>query len=132
MQNAIARFTRYLECRFPERSTSKHYSSDLKIFARFVGDKQPREIKVKTTQYRTNWVGINAFVEDQNRQQLKPNTINRRLASLSSFFQFLILEEDDDNVECARHSATGKTLSVGSDTIFSAGDTCRVTCRMML
>ena len=123
MQNAIARFTRYLECRFPERSTSKHYSSDLKIFARFVGDKQPREIKVKT---------INAFVEDQNRQQLKPNTINRRLASLSSFFQFLILEEDDDNVECARHSATGKTLSVGSDTIFSAGDTCRVTCRMML
>ena len=51
MQNAIARFTRYLECRFPERSTSKHYSSDLNIFARFVGDKQPREIKVKTTQY---------------------------------------------------------------------------------
>ena len=101
MQNAIARFTRYLERRFPERSTSKHYSSDLKIFARFVGDKQPREIKVKTTQYRTNWVGINAFVEDQSRQQLKPNTINRRLATLSSFFQFLILEEDDDNVECA-------------------------------
>ena len=122
MQNAIARFTCYLECRFPARSTSKHYSSDLKIFARFVGDKQPREIKFKT---------INAFVEDQGRQQLKPNTINRRLATLSSFFQFLILEEDDDNVECARHSATGKTLSVGSDTIFSAGDTCRVTCRMM-
>ena len=123
MQNAIARFTHYLERRFPERSTSKHYSSDLKIFARFVGDKQPREIKVKT---------INAFVEDQSRQQLKPNTINRRLATLSSFFQFLILEEDDDNVECARHSATGKTLSVGNDTTFSAGDTCRVTCGMML
>ena len=123
MQNALARFTHYLECRYPERSTSKHYSSDLKIFARFVGDKQPREIKVKT---------INAFVENQSRQQLKPSTINRRLATLSSFFQFLILEEDDDNVECARHSATGKTLSVGSDTIFSAGDICRVTCGMML
>ena len=79
MQNAIARFTRYLECRFPERSTSKHYSSDLKIFARFVVDKQPRKIKFKT---------INAFVEDQCRQQLKPNTINRRLATLSGLPTF--------------------------------------------
>jgi site-specific recombinase XerD len=88
-----------LERRFPDRSTSKHYISDLSIFSRFVGDKSPREITVKM---------IDDFVQEQVTQQLKPATINRRLSAISSFFNFLLDEAEDDTwhnpVRWKRHS----------------------------
>ena len=46
-----------------------------------------RNVTVKT---------IDAFVVAQSNQHLKPKTINRRLAALASFFQFLISEAEDD------------------------------------
>ena len=87
MDEAIAKFRCYLEGRYPGRSTAKHYSSDLFIFYQFVGDISPTEITVKM---------VDEFVQSQSQQGLKGATINRRLASLSSFFDFLIDEAEDD------------------------------------
>lgn len=99
MKTAIANFKAYLERRYPHGSTTKHYISDLTIFRRFVGEKSPREITVKT---------IDAFVQAQQAEKLKPATLNRRLSALSSFFEFLIAEAEDDTwrnpVHWKRHS----------------------------
>jgi site-specific recombinase XerC len=39
---------------------------------------------------------IDQFVQDQSQQGKKAATINRRLSSLSSFFDFLIDDTEDD------------------------------------
>lgn len=88
MKSAIKRFETYLKRRYPDRSTAKHYLSDLKIFHQFVGDKEPREITVKT---------IDSFIEAQQAEGLQASTINRRLSSLASFFDFLSLEAEADD-----------------------------------
>ena len=88
MQPELARFERYLKQRYPGRSTRKHYISDLRIFQRFVGDITPRMINSQT---------ISAFVEAQSQEGLRATTINRRLSSISSFFQFLSFEAEDDD-----------------------------------
>lgn len=76
MDEAIARFKSYLERRYPDRSTAKHYVSDLMIFSQFVNDDvSPKEIGPKV---------IDEFVQAQNQQGKKGATINRRLASLVS------------------------------------------------
>ena len=87
MKTEIEKFKQYLEQRYPERSTAKHYISDLRIFGRSVNYISPKEIKPKL---------IDEFVQEQSRQGKKGETINRRLASLSSFFDFLIEEAEDD------------------------------------
>lgn len=87
MKAEISRFKQYLEQRYPGRSTFKHYVSDLTVFSQFAGEQSPKEINVRT---------IDAFVEAQSQQKLKPATINRRLAALSSFFEFLMAEAEDD------------------------------------
>ncbi len=99
MKTAIASFKIYLQRRYPERSTAKHYISDLNIFNQFVGQKLPREINVKT---------IDAFVQAQQVEKMKPSTVNRRLSAISTFFEFLIAETEDDTwrnpVRWKRHS----------------------------
>jgi site-specific recombinase XerD len=88
MKSAIKRFETYLKRRYPARSTAKHYLSDLRIFNQFVGDKDPREITVKT---------IDSFIEAQQAEGLQASTINRRLSSLASFFDFLSLDAEADD-----------------------------------
>ena len=88
MKDAIERFKQYVEQRYPNRSTSKHYMSDLSIFSKFAGDVSPKEITPKL---------IDQFVQKQSQQGKKGSTINRRLSSLSSFFDFLIEETEDDS-----------------------------------
>ena len=99
MKDKIDRFKQYVEQRYPDRSTSKHYMSDLAIFHRFVGDVAPQTITPKM---------ISDFVETQSNKGLKGATINRRLSALSSFFEFLIFEAEDDDwsnpVQWKRHS----------------------------
>lgn len=87
MNQAIERFKSYLERRYPGRSTTKHYLSDLSIFQQFVGDKSPREITAKM---------IDEFMQSQSQQGLQVATLNRRLATLASFFDFLITETEDE------------------------------------
>jgi len=81
MQDAIADFRRYLDRRYPGRSTRKHYISDLTIFQRFVGDVSPQAVTART---------IDQFVQRQSDQGLKATTINRRLSAIASLFEFLI------------------------------------------
>lgn len=99
MDKAIAKFRCYLEQRYPGRSTAKHYISDLLIFRQFVGEISPKEITVKM---------VDQFVQSQSQQGLKAASLNRRLATLSSFFDFLIDEAADDlwqnPVRWKRHS----------------------------
>ena len=88
MKDAINRFKQYVEQRYPDRSTSKHYMSDLAIFHQNVGNVHPKTITAGM---------ISDFVEAQSNQGLKGSTINRRLSALSSFFEFLIFESEDDD-----------------------------------
>ena len=86
MDEAIREFERYVNRRYPGRSTAKHYVSDLQIFRSFVG-KPAREV--------TRW-DVDRFVEDQLAQGRSATTVNRRLACLHHFFEFLADEADDD------------------------------------
>lgn len=99
MQSALSNFKRYLERRYPGRSTSKHYMSDLGIFSEFVGTDGLRTVTAKK---------IDEFVQRQSEQGLKAATINRRLSAISSFFDYQISEAADDRwqnpVDWARHS----------------------------
>jgi site-specific recombinase XerD len=88
MDQAIAKFKDYLERRYPDRSTAKHYISDLLIFRQFAGPVKPPEITAKM---------VDEFVQAQSQQGLKPATLNRRLASLASFIDFLIDEAEADD-----------------------------------
>ncbi len=99
MKESIAKFKKYLESRYPGRSTTKHYMSDLTIFCQTVETSTPRNVTLKT---------IDAFVQAQHEQGLKPATINRRLSAIASFFDYFIIESEDDNwrnpVHWSRHS----------------------------
>jgi site-specific recombinase XerD len=86
MDEAIREFERYVNRRYPGRSTAKHYISDLQVFRSFVG-KPAREV--------TRW-DVDRFVEDQLVQGRSATTVNRRLACLHHFFEFLANEADDD------------------------------------
>jgi site-specific recombinase XerD len=86
MNAATEQFERYLRRRYSDRSTPKHYLSDLRIFAHYTGHKSPTEVKVQD---------IDSFVDHQVEQGLSPATINRRLSTLHTFFEFLASEDPD-------------------------------------
>lgn len=86
MNKAIERFERYLQRRYGDRSTPKHYLSDMRIFVQCIGDKSPIEVTVQD---------IDAFVDRQVARGLSPTTVNRRLATLRTFFEFLAAEDPD-------------------------------------
>lgn len=86
MKQALQRFERYLQRRFPLSSTRKHYRSDLRIFVRFLGKKAPQQVTPSD---------VDAFVESQLSQGLSPTTINRRLVCLHCFFEFLAQESPE-------------------------------------
>ena len=86
MNEAIERFGSYLRRRYADRTTPKHYLSDLSLFAQLVGDKRPDQVSVQD---------VDRFVDQQLSQGLRPATINRRLAALRTFFEFLSAEEPD-------------------------------------
>lgn len=86
MEESIGEFERYLNRRYPNSSTMKHYISDLRIFQRFV-DKSPRQVGRRD---------IGDFIEDQLEQGIGATTINRRSSSLHHFFEFLAHQADDD------------------------------------
>lgn len=86
MNKAIQRFECYLRRRYGDRSTPKHYLSDMRIFVQHTGSKLPCEVSVQD---------IDHFVDQQATQGLSPATINRRLATLRTFFEFLASEDPD-------------------------------------
>jgi len=88
VNEALERFEKYLKRRFGQSSTLKHYRSDLKIFMGTIGNKRPEAV-VST--------GIDSFIEQQIGAGLKPTTINRRLSSIHSFFEYLASENLDQD-----------------------------------
>jgi site-specific recombinase XerD len=71
-------FRGYLYRRHGARSTPKHYLSDLTIFLAYLGEKPVTALTAKD---------IAGFVDQQHAQKLAPATINRRLATLRTFFE---------------------------------------------
>ena len=106
MIQAKQRFAAYLERRYGDRSTPKHYLNDLKMFMQSIGAKSPQEV---TRQ------GIDQFIDTQKARGLKATTINRRLASLHTFFEYVASEDGTDAlpnpVHWQRHRVqTGQSL----------------------
>jgi site-specific recombinase XerD len=89
MMSALARFEQFLNRRFSHSSTPIHYLSDLRIFIRSHGDDSAETITA---------ADIDVFVEAQLKSGMSIATINRRLASLHTFFEFLAGE----NLEFSR------------------------------
>jgi integrase/recombinase XerC len=86
MDEGIREFEYYLKRRYPGSSTAKHYISDLQLFQRLV-DKPPREV---------TRLDVDRFIEHQLARGLSAATVNRRLASLHHFFEYLADESEDD------------------------------------
>lgn len=99
-------FAQYLNRRYGDRSTPKHYLNDLDIFIRFIGDKLLEAITAHD---------VDAYITYQMERNLKPATVNRRLASLHSFFEYVASLEPDrvypNPVNWRRHALKqGETL----------------------
>lgn len=84
---AMWRFIQHIRQRYPSSSTATHYQNDLEQFGRVV-DKAPRAVTRADVSY---------FVTVELAEELSPATVNRRLASLSSFFEFMADEAGDDH-----------------------------------
>jgi len=78
----IQPFEAYLERRFPNRSTSKHYVSDLRIFLQNCTVCLPN-----VTAH-----DVDAFVDHERARGMSPATVKRRAAALKTFFDFLAEE----------------------------------------
>lgn len=88
MNEALRSFEQYLKRRYRESSTPKHYISDLSIFFNTIGNKAPDVLSV---------LDIDVFVEAQVAAGLSPTTVNRRLATLHTFFDYQAFEEAGHN-----------------------------------
>ena len=77
-QTAI--FEQYLYRRYGDRSTPKHYLSDLRLFLAQLGDKPLQQVTARD---------IDAFIDAEHSQNLAASTINRRLATIHTFFECL-------------------------------------------
>jgi site-specific recombinase XerD len=85
-QEAQELFKQYLYRRYGDRSTPKHYLSDLRIFLKQVGEKPLKEVNLRD---------IDGFVDQQRTEQMAATTINRRLATLHAFFECLAVQDLD-------------------------------------
>jgi len=85
MEQDIKHFEQYIKSRYPNSTTARHYGHDLRLFSRFVG-KAPRAVTSKD---------VGRFVEDQLARGLAATTVNRRLAALRQFFEYLAYEAQD-------------------------------------
>jgi site-specific recombinase XerD len=83
-QESIERFEQYLKRRFPDRRTPIDYVSDIRQFAAAC-PKPWRKVTLHD---------IDAFV-DQQRQEHQLSTVQRRVAALKTFFDFLAEETGD-------------------------------------
>ena len=87
VKEEIKQFERYLKRRFGQRSTPKHYLSDVHLFSQHVKGKAATDVTRQD---------IDQFIEAQQARQLKATTINRRLAALRQFFEFLASQKPDE------------------------------------
>ena len=106
MKEDLAGFAAFLKRRYPGRSTPKHYLSDMRQFLRHIGDKPPQAVTAPD---------VDHFIDGQIARGLRATTINRRLASLHAFFEY-VADEDREHqrpnpVRWGRHRIkTGERL----------------------
>jgi len=86
MLSEIKYFVNWVRRRNPEARTWKDYGYDLDQFVSVVGDRPPKDITIQD---------IDHFVVQQVSRGMGPATINRRLAAITSLYNFL-LDEDQD------------------------------------
>jgi site-specific recombinase XerD len=86
MEQAIERFERYIKSRYPKSTTAKHYVHDLRQFDQLIG-KPPRGVTRED---------VDQFVEEQLERGLAATTVNRRLAALHEFFEYLAEENQEE------------------------------------
>lgn len=89
MLAAIERFVNWLRRRNPHARTWRDYHYDLQQFVDTVGHQPPSTI---------TFHDVDRFVTLQAARGLKPATINRRLAAITSFYTFLV--DEDPNLVC--------------------------------
>jgi site-specific recombinase XerD len=80
----IEQFQKWLRRKAPHASTPKHYGNDLELFFTWL-HKGKDEVRV---------VDIDSYIEHCQQVGLALTTINRRLAALRSFYNFLALESN--------------------------------------
>jgi site-specific recombinase XerD len=85
MLSEIERFVKWARRRNPQARTWRDYGYDLRQFVKVVGDRSPREINVHD---------IDAFIVFQAKQGFKPTTINRRLSTIITLYDFLSAEDN--------------------------------------
>ena len=83
---AVSEFEAYLARIYVERSTPQHYMSDLKIFLKVVGQKSVAKIDSRD---------LDDFVSQQQKAGMSAATINRRLAALHAFFEWMAGQEPE-------------------------------------
>jgi site-specific recombinase XerD len=82
MEQAIEQFERYIQSRYPNSTTAKNYGYDLRLFSRWIG-KPARAVSRQD---------VDRFVEAQLALGRAATTVNRRLAALHEFFEYLAEE----------------------------------------
>lgn len=85
MEAALRDFEMYLKRRYRDSSTPKHYISDLNIFINATGSKAKVPDAITA-------LDVDTFVEQQVTAGLSSTTINRRLSTLHTFFEYLAIE----------------------------------------
>jgi len=85
MEQAIRQFERYIQSRYPNSTTAKNYKHDLQQFSQLI-DKPPRAVTRED---------VDRFVEDQLERGLTATTVNRRLAALHEFFEYMAAESQE-------------------------------------
>lgn len=85
MEQALERFERYIKSRYPNSTTARHYIHDLQQFNQLIG-KPPEAVRRED---------VDRFVEDQLERGLAATTVNRRLAALHEFFEYLAGESPE-------------------------------------
>lgn len=105
MEQAIDQFKQYIESRYPNSTTARHYEHDLKLFNQLI-NKPPRAVTAED---------VDEFVENQLERQLAATTVNRRLVSVHEMFEYLAEENPEEEwpnpVDWKRHKLKkGKPL----------------------
>jgi site-specific recombinase XerD len=80
----IERFQKWLRRKAPNTSTHIHYTNDIALFFSWLS-KGSGEVTVRD---------VDTFIEHSQSQGHSIATVNRRLAALHSFYQFLAIESD--------------------------------------
>jgi site-specific recombinase XerD len=86
MDQAHHRFEQYIEHRYGQSTTPRSHTSDRDIFPGTTGDKQPEAIAA---------LDVDVFIDSQLADGMSPITLNRRLATVYTFFEYLASECPD-------------------------------------